>query len=100
MDRPVARRIGNKEDREQLASQQVAPTRPVCRSLLKIEIVMNDNVKNTEHREQDPAEGSHEIVDRELERQDNKAGQRAAAGRPTDPTPTPLKERPQINQKK
>lgn len=61
---------------------------------------MNDNVKNTEHREQDPAEGSREIVDRELERQDNKAGQRAAAGRPTDPNPKPLEERPQINQKK
>lgn len=48
---------------------------------------MNDNIKNTEHREQDPAEGSREIVDRELERQDNKAGQRAAAGKPVAPHP-------------
>lgn len=43
---------------------------------------MNDNIKNTEHREQDPAEGSREIVDRELKRQDNGAGLRAAAGKP------------------
>ncbi len=61
---------------------------------------MNDNVKNTEHREQDPVEGSREIVDRELARQDNKAGQQAAAGRPTDPNQAPLDARPQINQKK
>jgi len=54
---------------------------------------MNDNAKNNEHREQDPAEGSREIVDRELERQDNKAGREAAAGKPLD-------QRPQINQKK
>lgn len=61
---------------------------------------MNDNVKNNEHREQDPVEGSREIVDRELERQDNMAGQRAAAGKPIDPAPAPLEVRPQINQKK
>lgn len=54
---------------------------------------MNDNVKNTEHREQDPVEGSREIIDRELKRQDDKAGQQAAAGKPLD-------ERPQINQRK
>lgn len=59
---------------------------------------MNDNIKNTEHREQDPAEGSREIVDRELERQDNKAGQRAAAGKPV--APTPLEERPETDRKK
>lgn len=61
---------------------------------------MNDNIQNTEHREQDPAEGSREIIERELRRQDNKAGQRAAAGKPIDPIPLPLEERPQINQKK
>ena len=43
---------------------------------------MNDNIKNTEHRGQDPAEGSREIVERELSRHDNGAGQRAAAGKP------------------
>lgn len=61
---------------------------------------MNDNIKNTEHREQDPAEGSRAIIDRELERQDDKAGQRAAAGKPVDPNQTPLEARPQIDQKK
>ncbi len=61
---------------------------------------MNDNIKDSEHREQDPVEGSREIVDRELERQDNKAGRRAAAGKPVAPNPTPLDERPEINQKK
>lgn len=64
------------------------------------EAVMNDNAKNNEHREQDPVEGSREIVDRELKRQDDAAGQRAAAGKPVDPTPPPLEERPQINRKK
>lgn len=53
----------------------------------------NTNIDNTEHREQDPVEGSREIIDRELERQDNKAGQRAAAGKQID-------GRPQINQKR
>lgn len=48
---------------------------------------MNDNIKNTEHPEQDPAEGSREIIDRELKRQDNKAGQQAAAGKPLDQRP-------------
>lgn len=61
---------------------------------------MNDNNRNTEHREQDPAEGARDIVDRELKRQDDEAGRRAAAGKPIDPTPLPLEERPQINQKK
>ena len=61
---------------------------------------MNDNIKNTEHREQDPAEGSRAIIDRELERQDDKTGQRAAAGKPVDPNQTPLDARAQINQKK
>ena len=61
---------------------------------------MNDNGKTTEHREQDPVEGARDIVDRELKRQDSEAGRRAAAGKPLDPTPLPLEERPQINQKK
>lgn len=61
---------------------------------------MNDNDKTTEHREQDPVEGARDIVDRELKRQDSEAGRRAAAGKPLDPTPLPLEERPQINQKK
>ena len=61
---------------------------------------MNDNGKNTEDREQDPVEGARDIVDRELKRQDDEAGRRAAAGKPIDPTPLPLEERPQINQKK
>jgi hypothetical protein len=61
---------------------------------------MNDNNQNTEHREQDPVEGARDIVDRELKRQDDEAGRRAAAGKPIDPTPLPLEERPQINQKK
>jgi hypothetical protein len=61
---------------------------------------MNDNGKNTEHREQDPVEGARDIVDRELKRQDDEAGRRAAAGKPIDPTQLPLEERPQINQKK
>ena len=61
---------------------------------------MNDNGKNTEHREQDPVEGARDIVDRELKRQDNEAGRRAAEGKPLDPTLLPLEERPQINQKK
>ncbi len=60
---------------------------------------MNDN-KNTEHHEQDPVEGARDIVDRELKRQDNEAGRRAAQGKPLDPTLLPLEERPQINQKK
>lgn len=60
---------------------------------------MNDN-KSTEHREQDPVEGARDIVDRELKRQDNEAGRRAAEGKPLDPTLLPLEERPQINQKK
>ena len=60
---------------------------------------MNDT-KSTEHREQDPVEGARDIVDRELKRQDDEAGRRAAAGKPIDPTPLPLEERPQINQKK
>ncbi len=45
---------------------------------------MNDNAKDTEHREQDPAEGARDIIDRELKRQDDKAGRTAAAGKPTD----------------
>lgn len=61
---------------------------------------MNDNNQNAEHREQDPVEGARDIVDRELKRQDDEAGRRAAAGKPLDPTPLPLEERPQINQKK
>lgn len=61
---------------------------------------MNDNNQKTEHREQDPVEGARDIVDRELKRQDDEAGRRAAAGKPIDPTPLPLEERPQINQKK
>lgn len=61
---------------------------------------MNDNIKNSEHREQDPVEGSREIVDRELQRQDNEAGRKAAAGKPADHDRTPLEQRPQINQKK
>ena len=61
---------------------------------------MNDNIENTEHREQDPVEGSREIIERELRRQDNKAGQQAAAGKPIDPNQPPLDARPQINQKK
>ena len=61
---------------------------------------MNDNNQNTEHREQDPVEGARDIVDRELKRQDDEASRRAAAGKPIDPTPLPLEERPQINQKK
>jgi hypothetical protein len=48
------------------------------------EAVMNDNTKDTDHPEQDPAEGSRETIDRELKRQDNKAGQQAAAGKPVD----------------
>ena len=61
---------------------------------------MNDNGKNTEHREQDPVEGARDIVDRELKRQDDEAGRRAAAGKPIDPTPLPIEECPQINKKK
>lgn len=48
---------------------------------------MNDNIKDTEHREQDPAEGARDIIERELRRQDNKAGQQAAAGKPLDQRP-------------
>ena len=61
---------------------------------------MTDNDKTSEHRRQDPVEGARDIVDRELRRQDDEAGRRAAAGKPIDPTPPPLEERPQINQKK
>lgn len=47
---------------------------------------MNDNgkIKDTEHRAEDPAEGARDIIDRELKRQDDKAGQKAAAGKPAD----------------
>lgn len=47
---------------------------------------MNDNgkIKDTEHRAEDPAEGARDIIDHELKRQDDKAGQKAAAGKPAD----------------
>ena len=47
---------------------------------------MNDNgkIKDTEHRAEDPAEGARDIIDRELKRQDDKAVQQAAAGKPAD----------------
>lgn len=45
---------------------------------------MNDNAKNPEHPDQDPAEGSRDIVERELKRQDNQAGQTPTVGRPAD----------------
>jgi hypothetical protein len=48
------------------------------------EAVMNDNIKDTEHPEQDPAEGSREIIDRELKRQTNRTGREPTAGRPAD----------------
>ncbi|WP_370677911.1 hypothetical protein [Pleomorphomonas sp. PLEO] len=45
---------------------------------------MDDNTKDTEHPEQDPAEGSREVIDRELKRQGNKTGREPTAGRPAD----------------
>ena len=51
---------------------------------------MNDNARNNPHPEQDPVEGSPEIIDRELKRQDNEAGRQAAAGKPLKQGGTPL----------
>lgn len=45
---------------------------------------MSDNAKDTEHRDQDPAEGSREIIDRELKRLDEKTGNKPTIGRPAD----------------